>query len=109
MKYKRGLVKDIEEQRLFEKEQKELKKKHHISEQEDRIVVEKDNMTKFFYPNRRKLGSDCSEYLYWCACNHRSGCSCLSGAASGIVGCVEDDFRGITKFYVIVQSFKTLL
>ena len=37
-----------EEQRLFEKEQKELKKKHHISEQEDRIVVEKDNMTKFF-------------------------------------------------------------
>lgn len=27
MKYKRGLVKDIEEQRLFEKEQKELKKK----------------------------------------------------------------------------------
>lgn len=49
MKYKRGLVKDIEEQRLFEKEQKELKKKqHHISEQEDRIVVEKDNMTKFF-------------------------------------------------------------
>ena len=108
MKYKRGLVKDIEEQRLFEKEQKELKKKHHISEQEDRIVVEKDNMTKF-YPNRRKLGSDCSEYLYWCACNHRAGCSCLSGAASGIVGCVEDDFRGITKFYVIVQSFKTLL
>lgn len=48
MKYKRGLVKDIEEQWLFEKEQKELKKKHHISEQEDRIVVEKDNMTKFF-------------------------------------------------------------
>lgn len=48
MKYKRGLVKDIEEQRLFEKEQKELKKKHHISEQDERIVVEKDNMTKFF-------------------------------------------------------------
>lgn len=47
MKYKRGLVKDIEEQRLFEKEQKELKK-HHISEQDERIVVEKDNMTKFF-------------------------------------------------------------
>ena len=47
MKYKRGLVKDIEEQRLFEKEQKELKKKHHISEQDERIVVEKDNMTKF--------------------------------------------------------------
>ena len=48
MKYKRGLVKDIEEQRLCEKEQKELKKKHHISEQDERIVVEKDNMTKFF-------------------------------------------------------------
>lgn len=29
MKYKRGLVKDIEEQRLFEKEQKELKKNAH--------------------------------------------------------------------------------
>ena len=48
MKYKRGLVKDIEEQRLFEKGQKELEKKHHISRQEDRNGVKKDNMTKFF-------------------------------------------------------------
>lgn len=46
-KYKQGLVKDIEAKNVFRQEQRNLKKKHHIEESEERIVVEKSNMAKF--------------------------------------------------------------
>lgn len=45
-KYKKGLVKDIEEKKEFQKAQNRLKERHHI-DQEEVIVVEKSNMTKF--------------------------------------------------------------
>ena len=43
---KRSLVSQIKEQQEFEKQQKELKRKHRIDEK-NVIVVEKSNMTKF--------------------------------------------------------------
>lgn len=46
MRYKKGLVQDIQEKKDFQKEQEILKKKHHM-EQEERVVVEKSNMLKF--------------------------------------------------------------
>lgn len=46
-KYRQGLVKDIEAKHVFRQEQKNLKKKHHIEESEECIVVEKSNMAKF--------------------------------------------------------------
>lgn len=46
MKYKKGLVQDIQDKKQFQKEQELLKKKHHM-EQEERVIVEKNNMLKF--------------------------------------------------------------
>lgn len=46
-KYKTGLVQEYEEKQEYEKHQADLRKKHQI-ENEDVVVVEKDDKVKFF-------------------------------------------------------------
>ena len=62
---KRSLVSQIKEQQEFEKQQKELKRKHRIDEK-NVIVVEKSNMT-----NNWKCSSDISNYIDINSCFYR--------------------------------------
>lgn len=46
-KFKKGLVKDIQKEKEFEKEQQNLKEKYSLDVSDDVVVVEKTNAYKF--------------------------------------------------------------
>lgn len=46
-KFKKGLVKDIQKEKEFEKEQRDLKEKYSLDVAEEVVVVEKSNAYKF--------------------------------------------------------------
>ena len=54
MKYKTGLIKEVKANQKFDQEQKDIKRRHKISN-EDVLVVEKNNFIKFFLNSMGRL------------------------------------------------------
>lgn len=97
-KFNTGLVKEVAEQKQFEQEQKKLKEQHNI-ENENVVVVEKNNMVKFFVNTLFRI----FRYLATVAL------LCL--AAVGLTALVYPAPRAnlITIFFDVLNQVKTAL
>ena len=83
-KFKKTLVSAAKADLAQEQEQKRLRKKHHV-EEEGLLIVERDNLLKFFV---RCLAS--MDFSLFIGC-HRTGFTGLSGSPGGIApGTVPD-------------------
>ena len=84
-KFKKTLVSAAKADLAQEQEQKRLRKKHHV-EEEGLLIVERDNLLKFFVRCLDR-GNDFSLFI---GC-HRTGFTGLSGSPGGIApGTVPD-------------------